>query len=503
MKKLLLILLCLPMIGFGQQSPSSYFSQDVLDINNVKTSVGPGSMFWNLDDARFEVPKGSNKHSIFAHDLWIGGVDDGGVLRLAAQTYRQNGNDYWPGPVSDSIYHNDIYMDVWDRVWKINKSEVDEYQTRFDTDPTYIIPDIIIYWPAHGDPTLGQAQNLAPFHDVNGNGVYEPYDGDYPDIKGDQAIYIIRNDVGDLHTESGGEKIGLEMHIMYYAYKCDNYPELDHTVFVKTTLYNRGKYNLNDTYIGTWTDMDLGYHLDDYVGCNVPLNLSYTYNGDTEDEVSAPNSGPGYGFNPPAQGLVYLNAAMNKFMYYNNDFTVTGNPESAPHYYRYLKGIWKDNVPMTYGGDGYGGGNGATLDLCDYRFPDDTDPAFTTPWTEVTASNVPADRRFIMSNGPFNLDTNTSYTLEYAFVFAWDSTNINGGSLPLLFDYTQNIQDFYDGILTMPCSNINAINEVSTLSKGRLVKIFDVLGRETIPKSNIPLFYIYDDGTVEKRITVD
>ena len=86
----------------AQQSPSSYFSQDVLDINNVNTSVGPGSMFWDLNDARFEVPKGSNKHSIFAHDLWIGGVDDGGVLRLAAQTYRQNGNDYWPGPVSDS-----------------------------------------------------------------------------------------------------------------------------------------------------------------------------------------------------------------------------------------------------------------------------------------------------------------------------------------------------------------------------------------------------------------
>jgi len=108
-----------------------------------------------------------------------------------------------------------------------------------------------------------------------------------------------------------------------------------------------------------------------------------------------------------------------------------------------------------------------------------------------------------MSNGPFDLDTNTSYTLEYAFVFAWDSTNTNGGSVPLLFNYTQNIQDFYDGVLPMPCSNINAINDVSTLSKGRLVKIIDVLARETIPKSNMPLFYIYDDGTVEKRIIIE
>ena len=499
MKKLLLILICLPLFTLAQQSPSSYFSQDVLDINNVNTSVGPGSMFWDLDDARYEVPKGSNKHSIFAHDLWIGGVDDGGVLRLAAQTYRQNGDDYWPGPVSDSIYHNDANMGQWDRVWKIDRAEVEEHIVRMSAnDPTYIVPDIILNWPAHGDVSMGQSPYLAPFIDSDSNGIYDPYQGDYPDIKGDQAVYIIKNDVGDVHTESNAEQIGLEIHIMYYAYRCDNYPELDHTVFAKTTLYNRGEHNLNNAYIGTWTDMDLGFYLDDYVGCNVPLNLSYTYNGDMEDEGSA-----GYGFNPPAQGLVYLNGTMDKFMYYNNDGTVIGNPSSALDYYNYLRGIWKDNVPITYGGDGHGGGTSATTTLCDYMFPGTTDLNFTTPWSEVTAGNIPADRRFLMSNGPFDLDTNTSYTLEYAFVFAWDSTNTNGGSIPLLFNYTQNIQEFYDGVLTMPCSNINTINDVSDLSKGRLVKIIDVLGRETIPKSNIPLFYIYNDGTVEKRIVIE
>jgi hypothetical protein len=223
MKKLLLILIYLPLFALAQQSPSSYFSQDVLDINNVNTSVGPGSMFWNLVDARYEVPKGSNKHSIFAHDLWIGGIDDGGQLRLAAQTYRQGGVDYWPGPVSDSIYHNDNDMGIWDRVWKIDKSIIDEYQARFWTDPTYVVPDIILEWPAHGNSAQSQNHFLAPFFDANSNDLYEPFNGDYPDIKGDQAIYIIRNDIGDLHTESNGEQIGLEIHIMYYAYNCDDF----------------------------------------------------------------------------------------------------------------------------------------------------------------------------------------------------------------------------------------------------------------------------------------
>ena len=34
----------------------------------------------------------------------------------------------------------------------------------------------------------------------------------------------------------------------------------------------------------------------------------------------------------------------------------------------------------------------------------------------------------------------------------------------------------------------------------KLLKITDVLGRVTTAKQNTPLFYIYDDGTVDKQI---
>jgi hypothetical protein len=492
MKKILAILLLIPFVGMAQQSPPT--AQGILDINGVATSVGPAAMCWDLNDAKYEVPKGSGIHSIFAHDLWIGGVDNGGQLRLTAQTYRQGGVDYWPGPVSDSIYHNDVDMAGWDRVWKINKTEIDDHIANYNSG-TYIMPDAIENWPAHGDISKGQAPNLAPFIDVDNDGQYIPLNGDYPDIMGDQTVYIIKNDMGDIHTESDGEQIGLEIHIMFYAYRCDNYPELNHTVFVKTTLFNRRNYNLNNTYIGTWTDMDLGYYFDDYVGCNIDLNLGYSYNGDIDDEGAM-----GYGINPPTQGLVYLNKTMDKFVYYNNFMAVTGNPNSPDDYYNYLQGIWSDDSVMTYGGNGHGG---SLADTCSYMYPDNTDPNFTTPWTEVIAGNVPSDRRFIMSNGPFDLDTNTSYTLEYAFVFAWDSTNTNGGSVPLLFNYTQNIQDFYNGTLEMLCFNVNAINEELPIHKGKLLKIVDVLGREVKPTSNTPLFYIYDDGTVEKRIIIE
>ena len=41
------------------------------------------------------------------------------------------------------------------------------------------------------------------------------------------------------------------------------------------------------------------------------------------------------------------------------------------------------------------------------------------------------------------------------------------------------------------------------ISKAKLLKVTDILGRETKGTKNEPLFYIYDDGTVEKRITIE
>jgi hypothetical protein len=48
------------------------------------------------------------------------------------------------------------------------------------------------------------------------------------------------------------------------------------------------------------------------------------------------------------------------------------------------------------------------------------------------------------------------------------------------------------------------IHEATTISSLReLLKITTILGQSTKPKPNTPLFYIYDDGTVEKRIIID
>ena len=46
------------------------------------------------------------------------------------------------------------------------------------------------------------------------------------------------------------------------------------------------------------------------------------------------------------------------------------------------------------------------------------------------------------------------------------------------------------------------ILESSTNNK-ELIKIVDILGREILKTSNVPVFYIYKDGSVEKKIVIE
>ena len=212
---------------------------------------------------------------------------------------------------------------------------------------------------------------------------------------------------------------------------------------------------LNDTYFGQWVDPDLGYYLDDYVGCDVSLGLGFCYNGDAEDEGAN-----GYGFNPPAIGVDFFQGPladpldgidnnrdgtidepgeqiiMSKFVYFNNDATVTGNPNSGTDFYNYLQGIWKDNVPMTFGGDGHGGGIGSTTTECNFMFPGTSDDAFIgQEWTELTAGNIPADRRFVQSAGPFTLQPGAVNEITTGVVWARAKSGGQTASVQLLKIY--------------------------------------------------------------------
>jgi len=70
--------------------------------------------------------------------------------------------------------------------------------------------------------------------------------------------------------------------------------------------------------------------------------------------------------------------------------------------------------------------------------------------------------------------------------------------------YTDIIQNAAgcDSIITIDLSlNYTGIGELNNTPK-QLIKIVDVLGRETPFKPNTPLLYIYNDGTVERKVVL-
>ncbi|MBK7968925.1 MAG: hypothetical protein IPK08_08305 [Bacteroidetes bacterium] len=389
---LTLISLLVTNYAFSQSSCAPTTAQSDLDINNVRTTIlVGGDMWWDLTSPKYEIPKGSNKHSLYAGSLWIGGIDAGGQIKVAAQTYRQSGTDFWGGAIDTvQIGISASKCLQYDRHWNVSKTEVQD----FINDPTTATNDIKS-WPGNGDPTSNEGTYLAPFVDVNGDGTYDYTDGDYPGYNfsgvypaapgtcktvcndylfGDQTIWWVFNDVGNIHG-TGSDPIGLEIRAQAFAFQTND--EINNMTFYKYQIINRSTNTLTQTYFGQWVDPDLGNSIDDYVGCDVGRGLGFCYNGDADDETAS-----GYGINPPAVGVDFFQGPladmldnidndkdgcvdctfctdsagvvsvipddvlreqiiMSKFMKYDNvNNSPIGNPNGFTDFYNYLQGIF-------------------------------------------------------------------------------------------------------------------------------------------------------------------
>jgi len=516
---------CLPAASFN-----------FLELNNVRTRINTGGdMWWDLaGTASYEIPNGSKKHSMFSASLWIGGVDVNGQLKLAALRYRQVGNDYWPGPLSTdgtaSIAPETCIE--YDRHFVITRKEVEDFLAWRENPllfPEYKVPRSIQQWPAHGNPAQKQSRYLAPFFDVDGDGEYNYEQGDYPYydldnslcplflppgseiqqgtegptsklvdqvLKGDQTLWWVFNDKGNVHTETGGSPIGLEIRAQAFAFTTND--EINNMTFYSYEIINRSTYRLTETYFSQWIDADLGYAWDDYVGCDIQRGLGYCYNGKALDGSGKFDH---YGDQPPAIGVdffqgPYMDAdgidnpkfnvsvvggetvltqicdesinginfgngivdderfGMRRFVYHNNGgYWAQEDPHTAAEYYNLLKGIWKDGTKMLYGTNAHANSN-AYGPECDFMFPGDSDPCDWGTggkipngpryWTEEVAGNEPFDRRFMQSAGPFTLEPGAVNYITVGIPWARAATGGPFASVELLRKVDDKCQRLFD-----------------------------------------------------------
>jgi hypothetical protein len=317
--------------------------------------------------------------------------------------------------------------------------------------------------------------------------------GDYPMIKGDQELFFIFNDLRQSHTETDGRKLGIEIHGMAYAFDSPEDSVLWNSVFLHYDIINRSDTAYHDVLLGAYTDISVGMDWDDYVGCDVKSGMYFGYNSDDYDEDGTPQGDyvNGYHDHPPAMGVQILGGptmdtdgidnpsggcdysinglnfgdsipdnerlGMTRFVAINNSAGVLGDPFYALQYYNYLKGIWKDNNPILYGGTGHISG-GAVGPECLFMYPGDSDSCnwgtngippnggFNQNdyyWDETTVGNWPSDRRGLGCSGPFTFLPGQVQQLDLAFVFARDFNGTALNSVELLRERCKLLKEKY------------------------------------------------------------
>jgi len=456
---------------------------DTLSVNNIHCRINScGTQFWNMeDDCLFEVPANSGLNSMFSQSLWIGGFDQEEMLHLAGDTYRF-GSDFFPGPVVDSTAYTIDYDISWNRVWMLLQSDIDYHRAHFQ-DAGYEMIENIAEWPSVVDPSY------APFFDIDDNDEYNPAYGDFPIIKGDQAIYFIFNDDRDLHTNSGGKKNGVEIHAMYYAYEQADDSTLNNTIFASYKIINKSENNYHDYHIGFYNDFDIGCPWDEYIGTDTVLNALYAYNATPIDcSYQYPEN---YGSHTPAIAFTALDFDMTSTItFYGYGNVPTCDPQEDFEFFNYMKSVWRDSTHLTVGGEGYGG----TIPI-NYIYPGN--PVTGDGWSEITANNEISDRRGLLSSGPYSLNSGGEIELEFALVVAraFNGLNLpNLNSVELLKERIENVRNYYDNSMgeqeveqrkikfeVYPNPFVDYITITTDINIQKFkYSVFDILGEELI-----------------------
>ncbi|MEY3845727.1 MAG: hypothetical protein RL293_2149 [Bacteroidota bacterium] len=456
---------------FGQPT------QSTLDFNQATASILDEGVFFSKPNSTYiepgyEIPKGSGINAIFSAGFWMAGLDQWGQLFLSAQRYAQtNQNDFYSGPYS--TYHT--YMDpsyvakYSEAIWTVTKAEIEFHAQHFQ-DPGYVIPSSIQNWPGNGDVMLGVAPQLAPFIDYNGNLMYEPQLGEFPDIRGDKACYVIYNDDRP-HLNSNGNSMRIEVHAMIYQFASNDF--LNETTFMNMRVFNRGALSFSNFKLGFYMDADIGGYNDDFIGCDSTLNLMYTYNYDNFDTD--------YGLNPPALGAISLSHNMENMSYYTSTSAYPYNdPGPALEYWNFLNGMWANGAGFYYG-----------------------NPYTNQGWSEVSAQNPPGDRRGVMTLEDVQLNSNTQTCYDMAIIYNRHGNHLE--NVQGLLEVADSIQQFYNlQVNYYNCVQVTADqDEISPTETKTIIAYYDLLGRLCIPEKGKLFLIKYSDGSIEKHLIVD
>jgi hypothetical protein len=105
--------------------------------------------------------------------------------------------------------------------------------------------------------------DMAPFVDLNGDGLYQPFEGEYPDVPGDEAMWWVFSDNGPTHNSTKGKPLKAEVHAMSYAYRRGTL--MDYVVYYEYEVINKSGADYHDVRMGLWNGGDRREFTADYI----------------------------------------------------------------------------------------------------------------------------------------------------------------------------------------------------------------------------------------------
>lgn len=413
---------------FGAARPMRPTTTDIgrkIDVNSINmyvTNVGSFAFDLAASDAGLWYPKGTDKSAIFASGLWIGcTVDD--ETRTVVAEYSQ---EYGPGAMTGGSF-DDPTRPAY-RVYKMARwsgNAEDSAHVERVPNPAAFEDELVHHsWSEY---MSGAVPYGAPWKTYRLPNTATPTEGDSvdvpgPDVVGDQMLWAVYNDADpSRHINDAGASTPLGVEIQQTTFAFNRQGALGNTVFLRYVMINKGTNTLENMYISQWADPDLGGSAgftDDLVGCDTlpdgtgkPRSLGYVYNSTNNDG--------GYGATPPALGYDFfqgpkvglVNLPMSSFNKYINGT----DPADAGETYNYMSGLASDGSDVF---DPFG---------VQTRFQVAGDPVSPTPGVSWLDTN-PADRRMMLSTGPFTMAPGDTQIIVCAIVIGQGNDRLSSVS---------------------------------------------------------------------------
>ena len=381
---------------------------DTLAANNIKMWViNDGRESYNpvIDSAGFYWPNEGNRKK---HAIYLSGIQIGGLInkRYSIGGMNYTASTYKPGMLGASDAENDSLG----RIWRIKKGWEDE--------PDLSEREYLKYnyenWPGNYG---------APYKDIDGDGTFTK-GIDEPDFIGGEVIfYMMYNALNTARLfEDDTLHAAIQFNVTLWA--SDSSEDVKDAVFERIELINKDTVTLKDFYAAYWVDADLGYPMDDYVGCAPHLYLAYCWNTFIDD--------PFYGEIAPSVGHAVLSGFHNDgnnlmMSAFGPNFKISStsfDPRNAEEHYNVVRGLLTVGDPFI---DPY--------TKKETPFPLSGNPEDSTGWYEGgdwpagetfgEHPPYPGDRRYYIVTGPVNFAPGDTQSITFAHIMALGESNTN------------------------------------------------------------------------------